>query len=111
MTRSNHGGLYHAPKKKASVAKASSSGFKLKERHEKAAEKTKSFTVECMPDYRRRVMKLVGYVQTEYAEEADDLVRVLSPEEKSNPRYHYHNATHDFNYHLSPPRYVAILHE
>ena len=87
MTRSNHGGAYHAPKKKASVAKASCSSFKLKERHEKAVEKTKSFTVECMPDYRRRVMKLVRYVQEEYADEADELVRELSPEEKSNPRY------------------------
>ena len=40
-----------------------------------------------MPDYRRRVMKLVRYVQEEYADEADELVRELSPEEKSNPRY------------------------
>jgi len=103
MTRSNHGGSYHAPKKKASVAKASCSSFKLKERHEKAVEKTKSFTVECMPDYRRRVMKLVRYVQEEYADEADELVRELSPEEKSNPRYHYHNATHDFRYDRFPP--------
>jgi len=74
----------------------------LKERHEKAVEKTKSHTVECMPDYRRRVMKVVGYVEKEYPEIYDEAVYKLSSEQKSNPRYHYHRATHDFHYDQFP---------
>ena len=105
MGRSNqHGTSFNnnIPKKKASTAKADRSRFPLKEQHVKAVEKTKSHTVECMPDYRRRAMKLVGYVQKEYPEEAEQLVRKLTPEERSDPRYHYHKATHDFNYNLFP---------
>lgn len=98
------------PKKKASTAKAGRSRFPLKEQHVKTVEKTKSHTVECIGDYRRRVMKLVGYVETEYPEEAKELVRELTPEERSDPRYHYHKAT-QFQLQSFPRQLAASLPE
>lgn len=107
MPRVTSGSQYHAsPKKKANVAKEEDSciGFKLKEQHEKAVEKTKSYTVECMPDYRRRVMKIVLYVKKEYPEIYAEVVYELTPEQKSDPKYHYHKATHDFHYDQFPTK-------
>ena len=116
MGRSNHGSSFE-PRKKRKSNDASSSDddsrseeakqpAKLKDQHADAVETTNSFTVQCMPDYRRRVKKFKQYLQAEYPGVYNEVVYELTSEEKADKTRHYHNATHSFYYHQFPTKFL-----
>jgi len=125
MGRHNHGSSFEPRKKRKNNDAGSSSDddssseedrglssrpaklpTKLKDEHAEAVEKTKSFTVSCMPDYRRREMKFVDYLQKEYLDVYNEVVYELSSEEKSNKSRHYHKTTHGIVYDKFPTHFL-----
>ena len=117
MVRSNHGSSFEPRKKRKSNDASSSSDddsrseeakqpAKLKDQHADAVETTNSFTVQCMPDYRRRVKKVQEYLQTEYPDVYNEVVYELTSEEKADKTRHYHNATHSFFYDQFPTKFL-----
>ena len=59
---------------------------------------TTSHRIKCIPDYRRRMKKLIGWLYTNYREDVyDKIVFQLSDEQRADKRVYY-NATHDIRY-------------
>lgn len=101
---------FHAKKRKTNRGDSDSDSSsdedrlkpKLKTSHVAAVEKTTSFTVKCMPDYRRRKMKFVDFIVKEYPALAEELIYELTPEQMADPRRHYHKASMIFIFKSSP---------
>jgi len=62
--------------------------FKSNLGHVAAVETTRGYTVESMPDYQRRVMHVVKWIQTDYPDLAAKIVYALSETQRSDPRNH-----------------------
>lgn len=77
--------------------------FKPNSGHVAAVETTRGYTVESMPDYQRRAMHVVKWLQTDYPDLAAKIVYELSEAQRSDPRNHFHKATHSIKWNLFTP--------
>ena len=70
---------------------------------------TEKNEVKAFPKYRRFVAEIMRWLKQYYPDDYPKLVFEISDEEKTNPRRHYHNATHDFRYDLLHPDWIKLF--
>lgn len=62
--------------------------------HWEAYDETTSHRIKCIPDYRRRIQKIIAWLKVEYPEHHDKIVFDLTDTQRANTNVYY-NATQD----------------
>ena len=61
-----------------------------------------------MPNYRNRIDKIIGFVNSDYPQYAPDLIVELTPAQKEHKRL-FHKSTHDLRYNRLHPNIVKVF--
>ena len=69
-------------------------GIEIQPEHQRALDETNKNELGCVNDYRRRISKVISWIENEYRAYYDEVVIELTLEQRANKDL-YHTGTHD----------------
>jgi len=82
--------------------------IQLTAEHAAGLDATETHTISCLPDYRNRIMEVIGFIREFHPDLVDSLIVELTPEQRANSRL-YHTATHDILYDRLSPKIMKVF--
>ena len=83
-------------------------GIEIQPEHQRALDETNKNELGCVNDYRRRISKVISWLEIEYHEYYDEVVIELTPQQRANKDL-YHTSTHDLLYNKLNPEFTKLF--